>query len=145
MVNQKSPIQIAEAAPRQSFRRARTLPFLIAAALLLSACAGPRSPQPTPVPLAASAEAADAQISTTVRGPVSGLEALLWHIAAEDAAEAAALARWRHEPSPLPPEIEQRWRRSGLRVIRVPVDDLPAVRDALPICGRLERRWLGQA
>jgi len=46
---------------------------------------------------------------------------------------------------PVDPAIQDRWRENGLRLIKAPIDDLGAIRSALPVVGRVDRHWLGQS
>jgi hypothetical protein len=47
-------------------------------------------------------------------------------------------------PVPLPAEILERWRTSGLRAIAVPREDLDALEQRLRLSGQVNRQWLGQ-
>lgn len=94
---------------------------------------------------AGAEESGESTISAAVRGVANGLEVLAWSVADNPERIEAALGRYVDDPSPLREQMRERWRRCGLRMVRVPIEDLHEVRGALPIVGRLERRWLGQA
>lgn len=94
----------------------------------------------------ASARTLDDDIlSPTVVGGDNGLELRWWVVNADrDEAFARAMAPYLAQPSPINAELARRWREHGLRMVRVPLGDIPGLRRAMPVMGRVDRQWLGQ-
>lgn len=90
-------------------------------------------------------ELVDPIISPSVLSEPMGLELRSWIVRDDMAAVRAALAPYLHQPLPVDAVTEERLRRSGLRLIAVPIADLLSLRSRLPILGRIDRRWVGQA
>lgn len=88
---------------------------------------------------------------STVRAETGGLET--WSFAIPDAPRAAPrlLARYADRPVPLPREVVERWRVSGLRIVSVPAADIgpmvsearSGVRGEVSTLGTVQKQWLG--
>ena len=83
--------------------------------------------------------------SPVVMGGDNGLE-LRWWVVSDESGDrlASTLGAYAHLTAPLDASVQQRWRENGLRLIRAPLDDLPSIKSALPVVGRIDRHWLGQ-
>jgi hypothetical protein len=55
-----------------------------------------------------------------------------------------ALAVYAQRPVPLPAGERLRWQAAGLRVVAVPVTDLPSIQASLRLVGPTQRQWLGE-
>lgn len=81
----------------------------------------------------------------SVRGSQNGLE-VLWLVAHDDdGAVARALAPYVAQPVPMSDETRQTWADNGLRIVRLPVDDLATLESSLPLVGIVNRQWMGWA
>lgn len=80
-----------------------------------------------------------------IAGADAGLEATLFLSAADEIDAAAALLPYADGPTPLPPDLRELWSAHGLRVLSVPLADVPALTAALRPAGTEQRQWLGQA
>jgi len=124
------------------------IPLALAALPLgvLTACAGEGEARSERVgPVRQTLQVQDV-VSPAVHGARNGLELMGWIVAdVNEGLVEQALAPFADASTPMPPEIRQRWRRSGLRFFRVPLDELGPLRERLPLLGRAERRWFGQA
>lgn len=84
-------------------------------------------------------------VSPAVRGSENGLE-VLWLVAHdEDNAVAQALAPYLAQPVPLAEDARARWADNGLRIVRLPVDDLATLEKTLRLIGIINRQWMGWA
>ncbi|TVQ30807.1 MAG: hypothetical protein EA376_11850 [Phycisphaeraceae bacterium] len=79
-----------------------------------------------------------------VSGGENGLEVRWWTFLETDGEIGAALAQYDAQDAGLPEEVRQSWRRHGLRLIRMSLDEYLDVQRALPSSGRIDRYWLGQ-
>lgn len=110
-------------------------------ALPLGACAWAKRPQP----VAMAPDMLDDDIlSPAVVGGDDGLELRWWVVADQGDAVARALAPYLAQPSPIDADLSEEWREHGLRLVRVPLADVPGLRRAMPVLGRVDRQWLGQ-
>ncbi len=75
----------------------------------------------------------------------SGLEVQSWAVTDRDSALASALAAYENEPTPMPASVRANWRRNGLRMVRIPIDEMGSVLSSLPIEGQVNKVWLGQS
>lgn len=109
--------------------RPRATSIALASLALLSACRS--SPTSAPSPQSAAPP---------------GLAAEVWIIRDTDHALARALLDLAAEnpPDEVHPVAAERWRASGLRILTIPVRDLPTLRSALPPGGPAELRTFGQ-
>lgn len=55
-----------------------------------------------------------------------------------------ALASYVDRPVPIPDELRFRWHAAGLRIVAVPVADLPKLQSSLRLVGPTQRQWLGE-
>ena len=80
-----------------------------------------------------------------LHGDRAGLELRIWGLRERpDHNIAVALAPWAEGAGPLPPELRDLWGANGLRLVRVPVDRLAEVQEALGSPGAVQRQWLGE-
>jgi hypothetical protein len=103
--------------------RARAIMACLVTATL-AACSSepPVAPPPPALPM---------PVSPAVRGGDNGLE-LQWLVIDDPGAVLGpSLAPYADRPAPIDPRIRERWRRSGLRLIPVPLTDLDAWRARL--------------
>lgn len=89
-------------------------------------------------------------VSAAANGPSfterhRGIEVQSWLAPNDEAAIASALAGFESEPVPVEPWAIERWRRSGIRVLSIPVGRLDDLRAGLDQAGSLQSRWLGEA
>ena len=122
-------------------RRILATSFVIA---LLGGCASP-----TPVPATQDQTLA----APAVRGAQNGLEICAWPVddrpsagdgAPAHARVAEALHPYLDRPLPVLTQQADLWRRIGLRLVAVPIEDLELVRSKLRMAGPMNRQWLGQ-
>jgi hypothetical protein len=92
---------------------------LAALTAIASGCAGP-APSDQPDSPAFSA-------SPAVRGAESGVELRWWVLPDDGDVIARALSGYESRPLPIDPPVRQLWRANGLRLVAVPVADLPAL------------------
>ncbi|MBL0922113.1 MAG: hypothetical protein IBJ10_08295 [Phycisphaerales bacterium] len=84
-------------------------------------------------------------VSPTIRGSENGLE-VLWLVAHDDAGcVAEALAPYAAQPVPMSDATREAWRANGLRLVRLPIDDLAALEKSLSLVGMVNRQWMGWA
>ncbi len=84
-------------------------------------------------------------VSPAIRGGENGLE-VLWLVAHDDGeAVARALAPYIDQPVPLDAAALARWEASGLRIVRLPMDDLATLERTLSLVGIVNRQWMGWA
>lgn len=125
-------------------RTARMLAPLAAACLcgaVLSGCAWWKRP----APVAMTPDQLDDDIlSPAVLGGDDGLELRWWVVAEQHDEVARALAPYLAQPLAIDGALADVWRVHGLRMIRVPLADIPGLRRAMPVLGRVDRQWLGQ-
>lgn len=125
-------------------RTVRTL-ALLAAACCAGATLGGCAWWKRPAPVAMSPDMLDDDIlSPAVVGGDDGLELRWWVVAEQGDAVARALAPYLAQPSPIDGDAVEAWREHGLRMVRVPLADIPGLRRAMPVLGRVDRQWLGQ-
>lgn len=117
---------------------ARTIALLAAASCIaLAACAGneqtPRDTSPSP----------RLGLSVDRSSSIDGVELRWW--AANDNANgvASAIASVMEHGQVLPSRLADRWDESGLRLVRIPRDKLPALLAAAPPQGQYARDWKG--
>lgn len=72
-----------------------------------------------------------------------GLELRRWHMHVDTRSSAARLSQWAAN-TVLGEEQHEQFRRNGLRLFRVPMDELDALEDALRPIGHRQRGWHGQ-
>lgn len=78
-----------------------------------------------------------------VIGADAGLEAT-WVVAGADGATfAGAIAPYLDAPVPAHPSNIAMWEANGLRVVRIPLGEWPALSAALQVSGASQRQWLG--
>lgn len=75
----------------------------------------------------------------------AGLEIQWWTVTDQDVALAQAFAPYADGPTPMPADVRANWRRNGFRMIAVPVRDMAALLQSLPIEDKVNRIWMGQA
>jgi hypothetical protein len=126
---------------RTTRRRGRFAPLAaLCAAALLAGCAN-RAPVET---TGSKVFLEDDMLSAAVRGGDNGLE-LRWWVCSDRGDEIArVMAPYIDQPTPFGGELADRWRENGLRLVRVPLDDMLTLRRELPLLGRVDRHWLGQ-
>ena len=84
-------------------------------------------------------------VSPVVRGAENGLEMHWWVVRGEPRLLREALTPYAGEPCGVDDQTRARLAKAGLRLVRVPLADLASIRSGLPVMGRTERKWLGQA
>ncbi|MCE7974303.1 MAG: hypothetical protein DYG92_08290 [Leptolyngbya sp. PLA1] len=105
-------------------------------AALVGGCAGGGTPHPT-------------QSGSPVERPeTAGMELCWWIVG--DSGEGGApinhlLEPYASRPVPLSWRAVEAWHANGLRVMAVPVDDVPLLRKSLMPVGAVQTQWLGQA
>lgn len=116
-----------------------------ATTLLLTALAGAVgcASSTTPPPHAGSAGAD--YISPVIRGAENGLEMHWWIVEGSPELLREAVGGYVGAPCGVPDATRDELALSGLRLVRVPLSELAALREALPVRGRTDRKWLGQA
>lgn len=80
-------------------------------------------------------------------GPDIGLEVQVTSTVASAASIAGALQPYLNEPTPFPPQQLSMWRANGLRVVAVPLAELPGVFETIGGAGSAasnDRQWMGQ-
>lgn len=79
----------------------------------------------------------------------AGLEIVVFGTTAGSPRFAQVLGSYVDRPLPLPRELESLWSEHGVRIVSVPLNDVPAIIEALQSSGNAvgarERQWLGQA
>lgn len=125
-------------------RPARLLALLaagLACGAMLGGCAWWRQPDR----VAMTPDQLDDDILTpAVLGGDDGLELRWWVVAEEQDEVARALAPYLAQPSAIDGPLATVWQEHGLRMVRVPLADIPGLRRAMPVLGRVDRQWLGQ-
>lgn len=84
-------------------------------------------------------------ISPAVLAEPDGLEIRQWAVRFDREALIAAISPYLDAAPITDPRTEKRLRDSGLRVIAVPIGLIESVRARMPLVGRIDRRWVGQA
>lgn len=111
--------------------------------MALGGCADqPVATSTTKTPLSRQANAA---ASPVVAGGENGLELRWWVSSAEPALLGAVLAPYVDRPLSIDARQRAMLEANGLRLIAVPVDQLPTIQSRLGIIGAEQRQWLGQA
>lgn len=87
----------------------------------------------------------DPIVNTAAMAVPDGLEIRWWVVRDDPAAIIGALTPYLNQPSEVDAATIARLRNAGLRLVAVPIAELPALRARLPIAGRIDRRWVGQA
>jgi hypothetical protein len=114
---------------------------LTATALTLGACAqGPASRTPAPLPQ----DDIDF-VRPALRGAENGLEMHWWVVEGPPEPLRRALSVYAADDCGACPATRERLAGSGLRLVRVPLEELTAIRSQLEVRGRTDRKWLGQA
>lgn len=129
---------------RRSVNRAQAALLACVAAAGLVGCGRGAHVSATEPPLPAQAPI-DPIINTAAFGEQNGLEIRWWAMRDDPELIRRALAPYLHQPAPTDPETVERLRQAGLRLVAVPMADLLGLRARMPIVGRIERRWIGQA
>ncbi len=126
--------------PKSEFN-GRGLMVMALAALWLPSCAVEQSVTVKPP----SADGAEEIVEPVVRGGHSGLEMRRWVIRdrGEDLAE--ALSPYSDSLAELSVEERRHLQVNGFRLVRVPLTELPGVRESLELTGRIDRHWFGQS
>lgn len=106
---------------------------ILIGAALLAGCAD-RPAAPPVVESTAAPEPAPA---------IEGLEALWWLADDSDERMGSVLARFVEPALPVDAALRERWRASGLRLVRVPIDRLPEIERELPPIAPRYRRPIG--
>jgi len=110
--------------------RSRVLPaFLVSASILAGCDHNPAAPAETFAP---------APETSPIRAAEAGIEILSW--AVDDSTGAVGRALAPYTPDDRTPGA---WRSSGLRLLRVPREQLEAIGAAIPTVGPLRRQWFG--
>ncbi len=84
-------------------------------------------------------------ISPAVLAEPDGLEIRQWTVRFDPDALAAALAPYLEAPPITDAVTEQRLRETGLRLVVAPIEAVESLRARMPLTGRIDRRWVGQA
>jgi hypothetical protein len=84
-------------------------------------------------------------IAPAVRGAQNGLELRWWVLDNQPERVARELWPYLNQPSPIDPITAMHWRENGLRLIAIPLADVTSLKNRLPMLGRIDRHWLGQA
>jgi len=113
---------------------------MIAAPVLAGCVSAPAPTARGPVP-----PTAEPIVSAGALGAPDGLEVRWWVVREDADAVRSVLAPYLDRPVPADGQTLERLRRAGFRLVEIPLADLGAVRAALPIVGRIDRRWIGQA
>lgn len=107
------------------------------AAAALTGCAGRDNPPPLTL-------APEPEFAASERGVANGLELVWWVVDDQDGVLGRTLAGRSEDPPGLDPGAAERWRAAGLRLVAVPLADMPALTADLPVIGRIQREWMGQ-
>lgn len=91
-----------------------------------------------------SAPLPDESVLPFAHGADRGLEIRWWVVNERAGSIGPLLAAYRDRPVPLPPEVRHAWSANGLRLVAVPIDDLPSLHEAMPLVGTVSRQWLGE-
>lgn len=111
--------------------------LLLTAALLTFTLSIACESKPAPRPAAA--------FDPSIRGGTNGLEVRWWLTGDTNARVAAVLAPYAANPVPMTPAQTERWNLNGLRMVRAPLADLPALQSQLPPIAAIQSTWLGWA
>lgn len=109
----------------------------LALAAAIGACAGPN-------PGAGSSGGIDF-VRPVLRGAENGLEMHWWVVQSDPAVLRESLRPYAEAPDGLSASEREALASQGLRVVRVPLAEVSALRESLRVRGRTERKWLGQA
>ncbi len=101
--------------------------------LLLSGCADPASRN--------TIQSAETQ--RPLDEPREGLEVIWWMTDDSENQVGQSLAPFLDPPQPTDAPLRERWRATGLRLIRVPLDQLPTIQTELPSAAQRYRQPLG--
>lgn len=115
------------------------------AATALAACLAGCAGAPTDAVATATPPVAMDVISPVVRGANDGLEVQWFIIDDEQNQLFDTLLPYAHQPFPIDEPTRADWAVNGMRLVRVPLDDLPGVIASLPTRGAPRREWLGWA
>lgn len=129
-------------------RDRRVLPSLLLIALALGGCSssgsgtGPQSGK-------SIGDLPGVRDGPPVARSDAGLEVVVFGTTAGSPRFAQVLGSYVDRPLPLPRELESLWSEHGVRIVSVPLNDVPAIIEALQSSGNAvgarERQWLGQA
>jgi len=125
-------------------RHARLHALLAAACacgVMLGGCAWSRQPERV---VMTPDQLDDDILTPAVMGGDDGLELRWWVVAEKQDEVARALAPYLAQPSAIDGPLASVWQEHGLRMVRVPLADIPGLRRAMPVLGRVDRQWLGQ-
>lgn len=125
-------------------RRTRRFPALAAALALTGAiggCGEPRRTQPVREALEAPALAPASE--PIVAASRHGLEVHWWIADDTDGVVGEALRAFAEPALPLSPELRERWRVNGLRMVRLTVEQFDALQRTLPPLHARRRLWVG--
>lgn len=129
------------AQPRLSLRRLVAATTLCASLLLPGCIESSKSPRDS-ASGKSSAQADD--LSASERGVANGLELVWWVVDDQDGVLGRALASASLNVPDADPGSADRWRAAGLRLVTVPLRDMPSITSNLPVIGRVQREWMGQ-
>lgn len=115
-----------------------TFHFPLFLTLVLGACAK-RSPESTPTLPAAVAPQSETERSK------DGLEVVWWVTDDSEGRVGEVLASFLDPPQPTDAALRDRWRTSGLRMVRVPLDQFSALQSSLPPAAQRFRQPIGWA
>lgn len=115
----------------------------ITAVVVAGGCGSAIKPAATAEPTARSSAAPI--ISPAVLAEPDGLEIRQWSVRFDPDVLAAALAPHLDNPPIADAVTEQRLRQAGLRMVVAPIEAVESLRARMPLTGRIDRRWVGQA
>lgn len=127
------------AQPRLGLRRLAAMS--LCASVLLSACAKSSS---SPRDSSGKPSAQTDDLSASERGVANGLELVWWVVDDQDGVLGRALASSSLNVPDADPGAADRWQAAGLRLIAMPLRDMPSITGNLPVIGRVQREWMGQ-
>ena len=120
-------------------RRLMPIALTAATAAVLSACAGAPAPPPH------EARQDIDFVSPALRGAENGLELHWWVVQSSPDDLRDALLDYADASDGLCDTERAALESQGLRLVRVPLEEVSPLRESLRVRGRTERKWLGQA
>lgn len=131
---------------RDRFRPVLSTGLLIA--LLMGGCAG-AGPNSSSANGRAMGDLPSVRQGPPVARSDGGLEIVVFGTTAGSSRFAEVLGAYVDRPVPLSRELESLWNEHGVRIVSVPLEDVPTIIDGLQgsgnAVGARERQWLGQA
>lgn len=118
---------------------------LVSVAVAAGCAPAPKDALRPPAQAHTGAPAAADIAGRVVLGGSPGLELHTWTITETGDALGAALHPHAQAGPALDAETAERWRRSGLRAVALPIEEVPKVFESVGVRGALDRRWLGEA